>query len=424
MEITLDKFRCFGEKQTAEIAPITLLVGENSSGKSSFLAALRYILDFSNGRSEPSFNKDPFFLGGYKNIAHHRGGRYGRDDHFSIALSETFRKRASETRDLFEAEPRTGQEVSLELIFTEVEGEPVPTGYEIVSGSKSISIEIKENRVQATVYDSDIGFEHKLNAQRLRGLLASRLDFITLEYFLRDLIIFRREEGEITANDKTAAAIIEKVWEILRKLRSRGQSKVLALAPVRTRPQRNYDPTQLSQSSEGDVLIGQLGRAARKSDRHWEVLKRRLEHFGEMTGLFDEIKVRKLGNSESNPFQILVKKSGREANIIDVGYGVSQILPLFIMLTELDRRSTLLIQQPEVHLHPSAQAALGSVFAEVAKSRQGPNFLIETHSDFVIDRLRLAIKKGELPESALRILFFKKDRHNTMNRPGNPGGNS
>ena len=146
----------------------------------------------------------------------------------------------------------------------------------------------------------------------------------------------------------------------------------------------------------------------------WKRLKNTLEIFGKEAGLFDEISVKSLGKKGSEPFQIQIRKFGNKSkgpprNLIDVGYGVSQILPI---ITELLREETppmFLMQQPEVHLHPSAQAALGSLFCQVA----GPDrkLVVETHSDHLLDRVRMDVRDGvsNLKPRDVSILFFERE---------------
>ena len=73
-----------------------------------------------------------------------------------------------------------------------------------------------------------------------------------------------------------------------------------------------------------------------------------------------------------------------------MGYGISQALPIITELFRKDGPSKLLLQQPEVHLHPSAQAALGSLFCRTAG--RGRQVIVETHSDHLIDRVRMDIR--------------------------------
>ena len=73
--ITLENYRCFREKQTARLAPLTLLVGNNSTGKTSFLALIRALWDVHFLERVPDFREEPFDLGTFRDIAHNRGGR-------------------------------------------------------------------------------------------------------------------------------------------------------------------------------------------------------------------------------------------------------------------------------------------------------------------------------------------------------------
>ena len=135
--------------------------------------------------------------------------------------------------------------------------------------------------------------------------------------------------------------------------------------------------------------------------------------FGQEAGLFDEIAVRPLGKRGSEPFQMQVRKRAPRAmgpmrNLIDVGYGVSQVLPVITELFRDSETPMFLLQQPEVHLHPSAQAALGSLFCRIAGRRR--QLVIETHSDHLLDRVRMDVRdgRGELKPDDVSILFFER----------------
>ena len=103
-----------------------------------------------------------------------------------------------------------------------------------------------------------------------------------------------------------------------------------------------------------------------------------------------------------------VRRKGPWRNLIDVGYGVSQALPVITELLRPDAPSMFLLQQPEVHLHPSAQAALGSLFSQVAGLER--QLIIETHSDHLIDRVRMDVRDGEsaLKPDDVSILYFER----------------
>ena len=150
-----------------------------------------------------------------------------------------------------------------------------------------------------------------------------------------------------------------------------------------------------------------------QKEEMWPALKSRLEDFGRAAGLFDEITIRPLGKRDSEPFQVQVRKGGARLkgprrNLIDVGYGVSQVLPLITELLRPDAPPMFLLQQPEVHLHPSAQAALGSLFCQVATPER--QLVVETHSDHLLDRVRMDVRDGvaALKPDDVSILFFER----------------
>ncbi|MEL6365619.1 MAG: AAA family ATPase [Pseudomonadota bacterium] len=403
MHVSFEKFRCFGEPQTAPVRPLTILVGENSAGKSSFLAGFRYIYEFTSGERDVSFNKDPFFLGGYRSIAHSRGGRHGTASSFKLGL-ERGNPRSS----------RKGGDLTLfEVTFADEDGDCKPTEFGVSKDGKSVRVS-SDIDWTAAVEDENIKFEHKVRHARPAAVLGRHPDFFGFDFFLREIVFSSRLEDKSISNDeKIAIGIIEEILNHTRRISSRRSGSLTALAPVRTRPQRNYDPTQLGPSSEGDQLISNLGKMARLDTHRWAELKDQLEKYGRETGLFEEIKVQKLGKSETDPFQILVKKQGKQINIIDMGYGISQILPLFVMMSNISSSETILIQQPEVHLHPSAQAALGEVIAKTAKEKKFPNLIIETHSDFFMDRVLSCVQREIISSRDVSILFFEKNRFNS-----------
>lgn len=84
-EITLENFRCFHTKQVARLAPLTLLVGENSTGKTSFLAMIRALWDCVYGQTLPNFKEPPFDLGSFEEIAHQQSEKHKPAATFEIS---------------------------------------------------------------------------------------------------------------------------------------------------------------------------------------------------------------------------------------------------------------------------------------------------------------------------------------------------
>src|SRR5262249_48616531 len=123
---------------------------------------------------------------------------------------------------------------------------------------------------------------------------------------------------------------------------------VLALAPVRTRPRRTYDEFSEEFNPEGDhvpVLLARIWQEETEAGR--AAIVEALNEFGESSALYRRITVRHLGRRPTDPFQILVTTAGPPVNIPDVGYGVSQALPVVVQSFLAAKHGWLLLQQPE-----------------------------------------------------------------------------
>ena len=137
--------------------------------------------------------------------------------------------------------------------------------------------------------------------------------------------------------------------------------KSYSFAPIRSKPQRTYNPLREDANPEGSDVPMVLMNMSRTDERGWTALKEKLVPFGESSGLFTDVRVRRLGRSMGDPFQLQIKVNGPRANVIDVGYGVNQLLPILVRLFNADAEMAFLMQQPEVHLHPKGQAELSSL---------------------------------------------------------------
>ena len=98
-QITVENFRCFRGEQHVRLAPLTLLVGENSTGKTSFLALIRALWDAAYRRETPDFKEAPYDLGSFDEIAHYRGGRAGRANEFRAGFRALPSRAAPTTAD-------------------------------------------------------------------------------------------------------------------------------------------------------------------------------------------------------------------------------------------------------------------------------------------------------------------------------------
>jgi predicted ATPase len=110
--------------------------------------------------------------------------------------------------------------------------------------------------------------------------------------------------------------------------------------------------------------------------------------------------------------QVKVDSLGIKLDLTDVGFGVSQILPIIVECLRMAEGETIILEQPEIHLHPSLQSKLADFFICMAKS--GKNLVVETHSEHFIYRLCLRIAQEESNDTRnlINILFVSYDEEN------------
>ena len=389
-QFTMEEVRCFAERQEFNIRPLTFLVGENSTGKTTALACFQVLADCLGVGSEAlDFNSDPYSMGIFKDIV-----RNSRKKEKAFTLGFTFKSENEDVECAVEfVEKENGVEPvikSITMKFTD--GEVVfKTGDEPERDARLVSFDDKQNR-----YQIDCGTDILTN--------------LSLGIFLN--FLEGQSEGKVAlgkhleAHENSVSRIF-RPWEIWRTI------TVFSTSPIRSRPKRTYDPTREFYDPEGSDVPMRLMQTQATRKKEWEVLKEMLVEFGRRSGLFQNIEVKNLGGSMGNPYQLNVKGRGPNANIIDVGYGVSQILPILVRILDppISPRPVMgppffLIQQPEVHLHPRAQAELSSLLATLA-SEGNRAFIVETHSDYMIDRARIEIRKGTIRPEDVSLIYLE-----------------
>jgi predicted ATPase len=404
--LTIRNFKCFLATGDVPLRPLTVLVGENSTGKSSFLAAARLAWDLAHSQRRVDFNEEPFLLGAFDQIAHFRGGRAGRAQTFEIGFTTRLPRRRIYAQNNI---PRDAT-VYYGAEFRQTGSHPVIQKQVLRCGEYHFTVEFPEDgtrpklviRVGARPVSRSVDEEDF----PLRVSPDAPVDWQYVLFSVPEL----RERGGRPLAEKTSLTEPEvaDIHQILRNARYSRTHRPAAIAPVRSRPQRTYNPISETPLPEGEHVPMVLAKTYFESKERWNALRTALDQFGSESGLFSSLDIKPLGRHESDPFQIRVKIEGPATNLVDVGYGVSQVLPVLVDSLLDDRGDFYLLQQPEVHLHPQAQAALGSFFVRLAAS-ESKRFVIETHSDHLIDRIRMDVRdRSEIKPEDVSILFFER----------------
>ena len=407
-EVILQDVRCFQDEQRGRLRPITLLVGENSTGKTTFLGCYRVLHRMFSGPGigeSLDFNEEPFAMGSFRDIVRSRRGPGGRIDEFKIGLW------------IDQAPDDVMPPYELSVAFRGKGSEPVASSLRFQFDSDAF-LELRSGEAGTILQVPGRAVEiNGLPLARAMFILNLLIDIDTPDWTrsspgfpnlkpIADYLHGLFSRREITKRSRRPA-VQRRLGIGLPNL-----PELIPVAPLRSKPRRTYDPIRETASPEGEHVPMLMMRLDRTDMPHWKSLHDDLVKFGRDAGLFSDIKVKRHGKQMNDPFQLQVKvRSGSHANIMDVGYGVSQSLPILVdVLERSDRRRghrcAFLLQQPEVHLHPRGQAELASLFVQAFK-QSGNRFLIETHSDYIIDRVRISVRKGLLKPDDVSVLYFE-----------------
>ena len=196
--------------------------------------------------------------------------------------------------------------------------------------------------------------------------------------------------------------------------------RVLYLGPLRAYPKRQYiwtgaQPGDMGQAGEAvvDAILASRERGRTISPgpkRRRLTLEARVARWLKQLGLVHEFRVEPIGGEGSQIFQVKVRKTRRseEVLITDVGFGVSQILPVLVLCFYVPEGSTILLEQPEIHLHPAVQSGLADVLIDAWKNRK-VQIVLESHSEHLLRRLQRRIADETVSKDDVGLFFCSAD---------------
>ena len=193
--------------------------------------------------------------------------------------------------------------------------------------------------------------------------------------------------------------------------------QVYYLGPLRAYPLRRYtwtgaQPLDMGRAGESavDALLTSRERGekiGRGRGRPRVTLEQYVAQWLKELGLIHDFRVAAL--TEGNPiFEVRVRKSATSPEVLltDVGFGVSQILPVLVLCFYVPEGATVILEQPEIHLHPRVQSGLADVLIDAWKKR-GIQILLESHSEHLLRRLQRRVAEEEISQDAVGLYFCK-----------------
>ena len=422
--LRIQNFKCWEDTGTIDMAPITLFFGANSSGKSSigqFLMMLKqtvqahdqeavFYLGGENSVVQLSSYEEMVFQGNLESsIIFEYQWSPNRDSDLTLRNSSNLQESFSGDGLAFQAEVDVPDPKN-----------PIPSVHEFryklinKNGKSEFSFGMKRKKhiysaQKEWYYVVEFPFELKLRSEP--HYIRNDIPFTSPVNFYS----FPRNVTSIFKNTENFSTTFHYEHEELFR-------SLFYLGPLRTKTKRyNYLTVPKSVGYEGQHTVGailaaqarnyeiELGTGSlgtRSSERSFEAfIAQRLKDMG----LIEEFKVQKIHQQE---YEVKVKTKGSETlvSLSDVGFGISQVLPVLVQCFYAPEGSIILIDQPEVHLHPYAQSALADVMIDVIESKsnlgkRNIQLIIETHSEHFLRRLQRRIAEGKLPQGKIAAYF-------------------
>ena len=260
-ELTVAGFRCFYEEQTVRLAPLTILVGENSTGKTSFLALVRALWDVAFLEKLPDFKAPPYDLGSFDEVAHYRGGRGGRASSFTAGFSMGTPGRKHPARANTKMTPSR-----YHVTFRRDDSGVFPGVRRVENGSTWVECRFTNDGIVSFIVATSNGQwtvnPHLLGATESfassPGWAGPQHDLIPLGYLIHMFLrvvhskldhLEHSAETEQPPNNQDLEEITR-----LYKYKERRLARPYASAPVRSRLRRTYDPSQAIPDPEGGTF--------------------------------------------------------------------------------------------------------------------------------------------------------------------------
>jgi predicted ATPase len=396
--LRIKNFRSIRDSGEIELSNLNVFVGPNNSGKSSILYALMMIkmtLESKNTDMAMITSTPELDLGSYLDLI--------RDGNIGHKLMIKFKLNAPSIREplTISSEYGGGKSNSYAELQTEFDFDRARNKVEVIS---FVGKDHSGNRIMSVRRTDSSNWKISGPSQRLLKHL--HVDFVN---FLPIILPFGQKPKDDIAQQVLRWNLVSvergrSLWQVFDKLRY--------VAPIRERIPRygvvgTMVYSELSPSGQNLMrvlsssdIIGARGKAAIDELNYW------------LGGKFKLLKnIDLIDIDQAGTVKTLIAddpRGSKKVNLASMGCGISQLVPVVVQTVLLPKSGCLLVEQPEIHLHPSAQASLADLFVENTKGRR--QFIIETHSEHFVLRLRRRIAEGKIKPEKIRIFFVEKKR--------------
>ncbi len=421
--IQIRNFKSWKETGSIELAPITVFFGANSAGKTSLLQFLLMLKQSAESSD--------------RSRALNLGDAYA---HVDLGSFEDL---------IFEHDP--GNHLDFSLAWDLPQPLSVSNAQQNKSDSvDSITFQARIRQIHEQPVVNSLAYQCNFT-QRSPASFAFRREGIagSAEYRAHadgyDLIPVKDDHpllpsptrfygfpDEVFASYQNAGITSDLELELERQLR-----RIHYLGPLRDFPRRIYSwagevPEHVQSSGEGTIsaLLAGAPRSLSTKDGGTVPFQQMIAEWLKKLGLLDSFTAQRIGQHRRD-YEIRVRTPGssRDVDLTDVGFGVSQVLPIVVDAFYVPPHSTVVVEQPELHLHPRIQGELADLFVAAVQSKEdgkdrAVQFIIESHSEHFLQRLQRRIAEQEIAQEDVAVYFCEAGPHGStleklsMNRFG------
>lgn len=392
--LKLENFKIWRSTGPIRLASITLLLGTNSSGKSSLIQSLLLIrqtvkgddpnLDLNLGNPDAD---DSVTMGQFKDLLCRHGAASESTSANQVGIEFRWSEHGeAENSTLFSARYNKGPAGSAELAFLRLgkNGQ----GFTVQRRKAGIY------RLSLATQAKHLGQSADFRPQRSFAFSAATLNQLGVQ-------------GELIK--PIGPALLDEL------------SRIIYLGPLRRLAQRDYVWAGRMPAHIGDdgakavdalIASGVARQSALKRKKALPAEAQLFEqtiHWLKEMNLADGLSIRALGGSAR--YQLMIENDGQASNLKDVGVGVSQVIPVIVAALFAPSGHIVIVEEPESHLHPLAQRKLAELFAQVSKQRK-VQFIVETHSEHLFRRMQTLIAREEVSIADAAMYFVEREGKN------------
>ena len=367
-ELSVQNFKSWKDTGKLQIAPLTGFFGANSSGKTSLLQTLLMLKQTVerppdwNGVIDFGDDNSLVDLGSFDDLIH----QHKRDIPLKISLSWKFSEKLS-IADTDEVDI-----LSFELSVFDNENSVPGVSFNYKIGKKNFAVDWDGQDVLLISVPVELKY-HDESLFRCYGVRSAHYH-----------------------NQEIFSSIQTRFENLFRNIHY--------LGPLREYPRRNYawqgkHSPGVGQHGEDMVTALFSGRIQlRDTEEQIPMWLQRLD-------IIDSYRLNPVLNTERD-YEFLIRKykGGPEIRLTDVGFGVSQVLPVLVLCYYVPEGSILILEQPEAHLHPKVQSELADLLIEVVKERQ-LQIILESHSEHLLIRLMRRIAEEQISANDTAFYF-------------------